>query len=301
MVNTRCPEKAALVPSPDEIDINKLGDGGVVMTDTCNAAQKLRRILVSIVDGTYDLDCMNHLRNVWFGGVEKSLTKHLNEILRSSLDEIDSNLRVSSSISAIIRAVDKEFSLSANYPKGHGELFKSWMKENYSGALLLHVERAAGSRQDLCTEGCLAIFMNYPFYVEFLDEMLRKTSSNHQASILQQNLFVVLTSSEMIALARLLSILHISICMPFRYPAGKTHEFAEYNWGAADMSRVIDTLHDALSDIKEDPSLILDPLFMMNIFKDYRDELPPFKDYWRLTFKKKQMQSGQSTECHCRK
>jgi hypothetical protein len=29
---------------------------------------------------------------------------------------------------------------------------------------------------------------------------------------------------------------------------------------------------------------------MMNIFKDYRDELPPFKDYWQLTFKKKQMQ-----------
>lgn len=137
VVSTRCRQKLDLVPSADGIDINKLGEGGVVMTDTCNAAQKLRRILVSIVDGAYDLDCMNHLRNVWFGGVEKSLTKHVNEILRSSLDEIDSNLRVSSSISAIIRAVDKEFSLSANYPKGHGELFKSWMQENYSGALLL--------------------------------------------------------------------------------------------------------------------------------------------------------------------
>jgi hypothetical protein len=89
---------------------------------------------------------MNHLRNVWFGGVEKALTKHLNEILRTSLDEIDSKLRVTSSISAVIRAIDKEFSLSANYPKGHGELFKAWMKENYSGALLFHVERAAGSR-----------------------------------------------------------------------------------------------------------------------------------------------------------
>jgi hypothetical protein len=77
--------------------------------------------------------------------------------------------------------------------------------------------------------------------------------------------------------------------MPFRYLAGKTHEFAEYNWGAADMSRVIDTLHDALNEIKEDPGLVLDPLYMMNIFKEYRDELPPFKEYWELTFKKKQM------------
>jgi hypothetical protein len=72
MVNKRCPEKSAFVPSPNEIDINKLGDGGVVMTDTCNAAQKLRRILVSIVDGTFDLDCMNHLRNVWFGSESDS-------------------------------------------------------------------------------------------------------------------------------------------------------------------------------------------------------------------------------------
>ena len=261
------------------------------MTDTCNGAQKLCRILVSHVTRAYDLDCMNHLRNVWFGGVEKSLTKHLNEILRSSLDEIDSNLQVSSSISAIIRAIDKEFSLSANYPKGHGELFKVWMKKNYPMALLFHVERAAGSRQDLCTEGCLAIFMNYPYYVEFLDGMLRKiTSNNQQKSILQQNLFVILTSNEMIALARLLSILHLSICMPFRYLAGKTHEFAKYNWGAATMSRVIDTLHFALKEIKEDASLILDPLYMMNIFKEYRDQLPPFKEYWELTFKKKQMQ-----------
>jgi hypothetical protein len=49
------------------------------------------------------------------------------------------------------------------------------------------------------------------------------------------------------------------------------------------MSRVIDTLHNSLNDINDDPSLILDPLFMMNIFKEYRDQLPPFH------FKKKQM------------
>ena len=128
MVEEKCPDKIELVPSPDEIDIEKLGDGGVVMTDTCNAAQKLRRILVSIADGVFDLDCVNHLRNVWFGGVEKALTKHLNELLRTSLDDINTTLRVTASISAIIRAIDKEFSLSANYPKGHGELFKAWMK-----------------------------------------------------------------------------------------------------------------------------------------------------------------------------
>jgi hypothetical protein len=96
----------------------------------------------------------------------------------------------------------------------------------------VHVERAAGYRQDLCTEGCLTIYMNCEFHVEFLGEMLRKKVSNEHASILQQNLFAILTSVEMLALSRLLSIIHVSISMPFFYLAGKAHEFKRYCWGA---------------------------------------------------------------------
>lgn len=88
---------------------------------------------------------MHHLRNIWVGSAEKDLTSSLNTLLRDSLDEIDPKLRVSTSISAIIRAIDKEFSLSANYPKGHGALFAQFMLEYHPGALLLHVERASGS------------------------------------------------------------------------------------------------------------------------------------------------------------
>eukprot|EP00956_Cyclotella_meneghiniana_P030815 scaffold78775_cov36-Cyclotella_meneghiniana.AAC.2 len=280
VVKARYPDKVDLIPKPDSISIDKLGNDGVIMTDTCNGAQKLGRVLVDRIDGARDLDCMNHLRNVWIGGMEKSLSKYLNQKLRSSLDDIDSTLRVTTSISAVIRAIDKEFSLSANYPKGHGELFLEWIRENYPGVLLLHVERASGSRQDLCTEGCLAIYMNYEYYVEFLDEMLRKRDANEKASILQQNLFVILTSVEMLALSRLLSIIHLSISMPFRFLAGKSHQFAEHGWSAADMSRVIDTLHSKLNDIHKNPSLILNENFMMNIFQQYRNELPPFEEYW---------------------
>jgi hypothetical protein len=289
-VEKKCPEFLDSVPTPDGIDINKLADGGVIMTDTCNTAQKIRRILLDHIDGAMDLDCMNHLRNVWIGGMEKALAKYLNALLRSSLDEIDPTIRVTTSITAIIRAIDKEFSLSANYPKGHGELFLEWIRENHPGVLLFHVERASGSRQDLCTEGSMAVFMNYPYYVEFLDEQLRKVKqSNQQASILQQNLFVALTSVEMIALARLLSILHISIFMPFRFIAGKCHEFKKYHFGAADMGRVMTTLHRKLKLVKEKIELILDPLFMNDIFQEFRNELPPFAEYWELMFKKKQM------------
>ena len=73
--------------------------------------------------------------------------------------------------------------------------------------------------------------MNYPYYLEFLYWMLKKTGNNDKASLLQRNLFVVLGSVEMIALACMLSIIHISVCMPFRWLVGKTHKLKEYkNW-----------------------------------------------------------------------
>ena len=92
---------------------------------------------------------MHHLCNVWFGNMEIFFAKQLNSLLRSDLDKIDPRLRVTASVSALIRAIDKEFILSSNYPKGHGELFLEWMQEKHPSALLLHVERASGSRQDL--------------------------------------------------------------------------------------------------------------------------------------------------------
>ena len=92
---------------------------GNVMTDTCAAACKVRRILCSDIPGLHELNCMQHLRNVWIGSTEKSLTSEINNILRVSLEEIDPRISVSYSISAVICAVDKEFSLSENYPKGH--------------------------------------------------------------------------------------------------------------------------------------------------------------------------------------
>jgi hypothetical protein len=77
--------------------------------------------------------------------------------------------------------------------------------------------------------------------------------------------------------------------MPFRYLAGKCHEFREYRWGVADMGRVLDTLYDNMQKLSHKPTLILDESFMMDIFKPYRDELPPFQEYWDIIFKKKQM------------
>jgi hypothetical protein len=49
--------------------------------------------------------------------MENNLTKDLNLHLCASLDEIDPKLMVTASMPALIRAVDKDFSVSANYPR----------------------------------------------------------------------------------------------------------------------------------------------------------------------------------------
>jgi hypothetical protein len=36
------PELAHLVPCKTDIDINKVGDGGQIISDTCNGAQKIQ-------------------------------------------------------------------------------------------------------------------------------------------------------------------------------------------------------------------------------------------------------------------
>ena len=42
------------------------------------------------------------------------------------------------SMEVLVCVIDKEFSLTADYPKDHGDLFKTWMDLYYSGVLLLH-------------------------------------------------------------------------------------------------------------------------------------------------------------------
>ena len=110
-----------------------------------------------------------------------------------------------------MRAFHKEFSLTANYQKGHGKRFKVWMMKHYPKEFLMHGERAMGNRQDLVTMGARPIYWNRVFNVEFLDEALRVKGA---ANILQENLFTVLSSVEMIASCRFfLSYILLYVCL----------------------------------------------------------------------------------------
>eukprot|EP00957_Ditylum_brightwellii_P081670 6212714-Ditylum_brightwellii.AAC.1 len=63
--------------------------------------------------------------------------------------------------------------------------------------MLLHVERATGAHQDLSIEGAGAVYWNMKYWVEFLDKRICPPGGN----VLQENLYIVLSSAEMIALA----------------------------------------------------------------------------------------------------
>ena len=145
------------IPGAHEMNIGKLGSGGAVTSDTCNAALKTSRLLEEAIvtaakemgneePAVLQIRCWNHLRNVWVGGMTKKLSAHLNDVLHDELKAIDFRLRVSTSFESVLRALDKEFSLCANYPKGHGEEFLPWMELRHPGALLCCMSRAQRAR-----------------------------------------------------------------------------------------------------------------------------------------------------------
>ena len=235
--------------------------------------------------------CWNHFRCTWTNGIEKETNEYLRGILRTSLDEVDDKLRVKMLMSAFCRAFDKAFSLSANYPKGFGENFLAYMQENHPTFALYHVARCRGSRMDVILEAAIPIYMNRVVCVEYLDfclEMVVKKRDN----ILMRNLWCLLTSSEMVAQTRFYGVLYFVFCVPLRWLSGNTHEMLNYpvgapkekQWCAKSMNRVADHLLKVIEEIIEQPSLFLSETYMMNIFKIYMNELPPFAEFWQKHF-----------------
>ena len=148
----------------------------------------------------------------------------------------------------MFRAVDKEFNMCGNYPKRRGELFCKWIENYHPGALLLHVERSSGSHQYLDAKGTIEVYMNYSYWTEFLDYRIRTPGDN----ILQESIFIILSSLEMMVLARLCDIIHITICLPTCWLTGNCHILAYYNWCVSSMRRMVDELETSLETIEEE-------------------------------------------------
>ncbi len=65
---------------------------------------------------------------------------------------------------------------------------------------------------------------------------------------------MVLTLVEMVALSRVLAILHFKVCMSLRWLAGNTHMIVQqgYNLPTRLMGKAIDAMYDAMVAIEQD-------------------------------------------------
>jgi hypothetical protein len=176
---------------------------------------------------------------------------------------------------------------TTNYHKGDGKNFVYFKNEFHPTAYLYPLVRACGgTRQALCVEGTPSILMNLPLYLQFLHWHMCVCGTSGDG-ILATNLYMNFQSMEVVALLRVLSILHISICMPVRWLAGKTESLSHYDFCCYNMGRVLDIMETAFMEIIDDPSKFLDEDFMMGLFSEISTQVDPFKAYHEYMFEEK--------------
>jgi hypothetical protein len=129
--------------------------------------------------------------------------------------------------------------------------------------------------------------MNLPYYLQFLQWHSTVVGGKSNA-ILATKLYIMLRSMEVVALLRVLSILHLAVCMPTRWLAAKSHELLEFDFGYYDMGKVLTCREQSFESIIDDPSLILDKEFMLEqMFKVISDQVDPFTEYIEHMYEQK--------------
>ena len=103
-------------------------------------------------------------------------------------------------------------------------------RKKFPGITLYHVENTAGSRQDIIFMSSLATEINRPVNVKYLQYFM-EFAKKDEMNILRHNLYILLTSSEVIAQCRFLAMPHLSCLLPLRWLAGRTHELSHRRWG----------------------------------------------------------------------
>ncbi len=210
MTATMYPDEIELlstIPKSEVMSSTKL-IGGYISHDNCATANKTGNLLMDLIlslgkeASMSDADlilfqghCFNHLRNTWFDAIENYPSRKLTEYLKYDLELIPHHLRVSCKISDLLRQVDKEYSLTANYFKGSGDDYADWKARFCPGKQYLPPIRVlGGNRQDAAFEGALPVYDGRGDMFIFTDKCLLSSDN-----LLQRSLFIVLGSMEMIA------------------------------------------------------------------------------------------------------
>ncbi len=85
----------------------------------------------------------------------------------------------------------------------------------------------------------------------------------------------------------MVAILHVTICIPTRWLAGKTQELAQFQFGVWDTGQIVDLMEETFENIANDGERRLDEQFMMNICEPIVNQIDPFAEYLECIFEKK--------------
>lgn len=96
---------------------------------------------------THEVDCWQHLRNIFLAEMSSAQAKHVQAELQPELDTFASWERMSIDFSQLLRASFKEFHHSCRYYKGQGRSYNFWLQDVHPTSFVIHLERANGGRQ----------------------------------------------------------------------------------------------------------------------------------------------------------
>ena len=119
------------------------------------------------------------------------------------------------------------------------------------------VTRSLGSYQYLTVQESISFYWNRKYYLGFLVETIEAKPDN----ILTNTVFYAMDCLEFIAITRVYAIIHVSICLPMKFLAGKSDEFE--NWSCRKMGKAIDLLEQKLIVLSQIQHKFLDYNFMI--------------------------------------
>ena len=138
------------------------------------------------------------------------------------------------------------FSGGRLYAKGKVSLFLAWVIDEYPNRVIYILQRAdLGTRLDSTTEVALAPYMNRELFLDFLFERVQAAKSEEDNK-LEKALYVLLSSTEVIAAIRVRAMIHLKITLPMRFLTNSN----DVNYSPADMGPLVDALDKFLLSVE---------------------------------------------------
>ena len=137
--------------------------------------------------------------------------------------------------------------------------------------------------------------MNIPLYVAFL---VWRYECGGGDGILEKHHIIILSSVEIVAQLRVLTIFQLAVVLPHRWLYTHSGSLEEWDFGAADLAWVIDILYDGFGKVIEQLQRYLrDDFIIDEMWAPVTNKVPPFKNFLTHMYEERTSKTvGHSTE-----